>query len=100
MVSDYIKRHPAYQYAVQVTEEEVIAGKYVKKTCQTFLEELYNSDSKYFLDEDDLKKITRLTKLINMASGLKAGTPTHDALGYFQWFFIVNALCWKHKSNP
>jgi len=100
MVSDYIKRHPAYQYAVQVTEEEVIAGKYVKKTCQTFLEELYNPDSKYFLDEDDLKKITRLTKLINMASGLKAGTPTHDALGYFQWFFIVNALCWKHKSNP
>lgn len=35
-----------------------------------------------------------------MATGLKAGTPTHDALAPFQWFFLVNALCWKYKQNP
>lgn len=100
MTSSYIREHAAYQYAVQVTEEQVIAGKYVKKACQKFLDELNNPDSKYFIDETELKKITNLTKLINMASGLKAGTPTHDALAPFQWFFIVNALAWKHKDNP
>lgn len=38
--------------------------------------------------------------LINMASGLKAGTSTYEALGLFQWFFLVNALCWKWKATP
>lgn len=99
-LSSYIEEHAAYQYAVQVTEGEVIAGKYVIKTCQEFLDEYHNPDSKYFLDEADLKKITNLTKLINMATGLKAGTPVHDSLGGFQWFFLANALCWKHKDNP
>ena len=100
MVSSYIKNHTAYQYAVQVTEKQIIAGKYVIKSCQQFLDELNNPDSKYFIDEDEMKKITNLTKLINMATGLKAGTPTYDALADFQWFFLINALCWKHKDIP
>lgn len=100
VVSDYVKEHAAYRYAVQVTEEQIIAGKYIKIACQKFLDECHNPDSKYFIDEKELKKITNLTKLINMATGLLAGTPTHDALAPFQWFFIVNALCWKHKDNP
>ena len=99
-MSSYIEEHAAYQYAVQVTEKQIIAGKYVIKACQQFLDEYNNPDSKYYLDESDIKKITELTKLINMATGLKAGTPTHDALGGFQWFFIINALCWKHKDEP
>ncbi|PHA62870.1 terminase large subunit [Bacillus wiedmannii] len=100
MVSSYLKEHAAYQYAVQVSEGQIIAGKYIIKSCQRFLDELNDPDSKYFIDENELKKITNLTKLINMATGLLAGTPTHDALAPFQWFFIVNALCWKHKDNP
>lgn len=99
-LSSYTINHPAYQYAVQVVENQIIAGKYIKKTCQKFLDEHNDENSKYYLDEEDLKKITNLTKLINMASGLKVGTPTHDALAGFQWFFIVNALCWKHKDDP
>ncbi|PEN61624.1 terminase [Bacillus wiedmannii] len=100
MVSSYLKEHAAYQYAVKVSEGQIIAGKYIIKSCQRFLDELNDPDSKYFIDENELKKITNLTKLINMATGLLAGTPTHDALAPFQWFFIVNALCWKHKDNP
>ncbi|MEK5205247.1 terminase TerL endonuclease subunit [Bacillus sp. FSL R10-2789] len=100
MVSSYLKEHAAYQYAVRVTEGQIIAGKYIIKSCQRFLDELNDPDSKYFIDEAELKKITGLTKLINMATGLLAGTSTHDALAPFQWFFIVNALCWKYKENP
>lgn len=98
-MSSYIESHAAFQYAVKVAERQIIAGEYVIKACEQFLDEYKNPDSKYFIDEDDLKKITNLTKIINMASGLKAGTPTHDALGGFQWFFLVNALCWKYKDT-
>lgn len=35
-----------------------------------------------------------------MADGHKAGTPVKDSLADFQWYFLVNALCWKHKDNP
>lgn len=100
MISDYIKQHKAYEYAIEVTEGKVIANKYIKIVCQNFLDDLNNSDCDYFIDEKELRKITNLTKLINMASGLKAGTPSHDALAPFQWFFLVNALCWKYKNIP
>lgn len=99
-MSSYIESHAAFQYAVSVAERQIIAGEYVIKACEQFLDEYKNPDSKYFIDEDELKKITNLTKIINMASGLKAGTPTHEALGGFQWFFLVNALVWKYKETP
>ena len=100
MVSNYVKQHAAYQYAVEVTENKVISGKYIKKACKQFLDDLEDPNSKYFIDEKELEKITNLTKLINMATGLKAGTPCYDSLAPFQWFFLVNALCWKHKEIP
>lgn len=100
MVSSYIKEHPAYQYATQVTNGEIIAGKYIKKACAKFLADVHNPKCEYFIDEDELKKIVGLTKLINMATGLMVGKPTYEALAPFQWFFLVNALCWKYKNNP
>lgn len=95
-----IKKHKAYEYAVRVVNKEEIAGKYVIKACQKFLDDIDNPDCKYFIKESELKLITNLTKLINMATGLKVGIPAHDALAGFQWFFLVNALCWYHKDNP
>ena len=96
-----IHNHKSYLYAKKVIDNEVIAGKYVKKACQNFMKDVdCNDESKYFLDTNELEKITNLTKLINMATGLKVGVSAHDALAGFQWFFLVNALCWKHKDNP
>lgn len=94
-----IKDHKAYKYALDVVEGRLHTGKYVIKQCQKFLDDIDNVDSKYFIDEDEVEKITNLTKLINMSAGPAAGKPAHDALGGFQWFFIINALCWKHKDN-
>ena len=96
-----IREHKAYKYAKAVSNNEIIAGKYVKIACEKFLNDVDNNDdSKYFLDTDELTKITNLTKLINMATGLKVGVSCFEALAGFQWFFLVNALCWKHKDNP
>lgn len=94
-----IKKHKAYKYAYDVANNNIVAGKYVKKACQNFLNDIENESCKYLIDADDVVKITQLTKLINMATGLKVGVSAHDALSGFQWFFIINALCWKHKDN-
>jgi phage terminase large subunit-like protein len=94
-----IKEHKAYQYALDVVEGKILTGKYIKKECKKFLTDLENPDCKYFIDEGEVEKITNLTKLVNMASGPAAGKSAHDALAGFQWYFIVNALCWKHKAN-
>ncbi|WWT40522.1 hypothetical protein [Staphylococcus phage PT94] len=100
MIDEYILNHPSYQYAIAVTQGDVIAGKYIKKECRRFLDELENEDSKYFLDVETMEMIDGLTQLINMADGHLANTPVKDALGGFQWYFIINSLCWKHKNNP
>lgn len=96
-----IEDHPAYKYAVDcINKDNDNVGKYVKKACQRFLDDINNPDCKYFIDESQLELITNLTKLINMATGLKAGVSAHESLSDFQWFFICNALTWYHKDNP
>lgn len=100
MVDDYIIEHPSYQYAKDVVDGKIISGKYIFKECQKFLNELENEDSEYFLDIDTLEMIDGLTRLINMPDGVRKGQSAYDSLGGFQWYFIVNVLCWKHKSNP
>ena len=94
-----IKEHKAYQYALDVAEGRIHTGKYVIKECKKFLRDLDDPDCLFEIDEKEVHKITMLTKLINMASGPAAGKTAHDALAGFQWYFIINALCWKHKSN-
>ena len=95
-----IEEHKSYQYAVGVTTGNIVAAKYIKISCQRFLNELHDPNSKYFIDLEQLKLIDGLTKLINMPTGLRVGMSANDALVGFQWFFIVNALCWYHKDKP
>ncbi len=95
-----IKDHKAYFYAQNVVNDKIISGSYIKKVCQQFIDEVDNPDSKYKIDNNKLFLITGLTKLIKMATGFKAGSSAHDALGDFQWFFLINALCWVHKDQP
>lgn len=98
--------HLAYKYAYDVVNDNIKLNgtpikqaKYVIKQCERFLYDLEDEECKYFIDEDELDKITKLTKLINMGDGLKVGQSAYDALVGFQWFFIVNIFCWKHKDN-
>jgi len=100
MIDNYIIEHPSYQYALSVVNNEIISGKYIKKECQRFLNELENEDSPYFLELKTLKLIDDLTKLLNMADGMKIGKSVNESLAPFQWYFLVNALCWKYKNNP
>ncbi len=103
---EYLREHKAYKYALDVVndnikhnEEIIPQAKYVKIQCKKFLEDLEDENSKYFFDINELEKITNLTKLINLGDGLKAGTSSYESLVGFQWFFIANIFCWKHKNK-
>lgn len=100
MIDNYIVEHPSYQYALSVVNDEIISGKYIKKECQKFLEDIENDDSPYYLDVDTMEMIDDLTSLMNMADGMNIGISVRDSLADFQWYFIINSLCWKHKNNP
>lgn len=101
-MKENFKNHPAYQYAVDVTSDKFPTNNDIRKVCQTFLEDLEqneNEDFEFWFDYKFAQVITAMTKLINMASGIRAGEPVHDSLAPFQWFFIINALCWKYRDN-
>lgn len=91
--------HKSYKYAKDVVDGKIVSAKYIKKACQNFIDDVHDPSCKYFIDEKKLSLITNLTKLINMPTGLRVGMSAHDALVGFQWFFIVNALCWYHKDD-
>lgn len=99
-IPEEILNHKAYKYAVDVCEGKFVVGRYIKKQCKKFLEDLENENCPYFLDVKEMKVVTNLTKLVNMATGLKVGISAYDALADFQWFFIINALCWRYKNRP
>ena len=98
------KEHPAYRYAYEAaSDSEFPVNKDVRKVCKDFIAEIEMSEedetSEFVFDYKFARLVTGMTKLINMATGSKAGSPVHDALAGFQWFFLISILCWKHRDN-
>ena len=96
MISDTIKNNKAYQYALWcVDDNNKKVGKYVKKQCQDFIDIVNDENSKYYIKEKELQIIEGFLKLINIMPNKSA----YDNLVGFQWFFIVNSLCVRRKTN-
>lgn len=93
------KKHPAYQYAVAVSNRKIPANEYIIIAANQFIEELNDPDSKYYFDFKMVEKIGMMSQFIMMPSGLSVGKPVGNSLVGFQWFFVVNALCWKMEDN-
>ena len=71
MVTDLIRNNKAYQYALWcVDDNNDKVGKYVKKQCQEFIDSVENENSKYYINEKELKAIEGFLKLINILSQL------------------------------
>ena len=96
MISDTIKNNKAYQYALWcVDDNNKKVGKYVKKQCQDFIDIVNDENSKYYIKEKELQIIEGFLKLINIMPNKNA----YENLVGFQWFFIVNSLCVRRKTN-
>lgn len=83
-----------------VAEGKVNAPKYVKLQVKEFLSIANNKDSRYKIDENKVRTIGELLKLLIMPKGLKANATVYDAMAGFQWLFIIAILCTVERDNP
>jgi len=83
-----------------VAEGKVNAPKFVKLQVKEFLSIANNKDSRYKIDENKVRAIGELLKLLIMPKGLKANATVYDAMAGFQWLFIIAILCTVERDNP
>lgn len=83
-----------------VAEGKVNAPKFVKLQVKEFLSIANNKDSRYKIDENKVRTIGELLKLLIMPKGLKANATVYDAMASFQWLFIIAIMCTVERDNP
>lgn len=83
-----------------VAESKINAPKFVKLQVKEFLSIANNKDSRYKIDENKVRTIGELLKLLIMPKGLKANVTVYDAMAGFQWLFIIAIMCTVERDNP
>ena len=68
MENESFKEHPAYKYAVDVCQGNIITGKYIKKVCKRFLEDIEDEKCKYIIDYNKGLKISEIANKYNVDS--------------------------------
>ena len=95
--------YKAYRYAKDVVNGEILAGKYIIKACNHFLDMTENKESKYyekyFINYDVVKKIDNIVKLNKFSTGEYAGQNCYKHICGFQWFILINLYCIFHRDN-
>ena len=81
-------------------EGKINAPKFVKLQVKEFLSIANNKDSRYKIDENKVRTIGELLKLLIMPKGLKANATVYDAMAGFQWLFIIAIMCTVERDNP
>lgn len=89
----------AYEYAKWAIRSKAVP-KYVKKQCRQFIKISDGKDKKYFVDEDKVKQVENILKLLRMPKGLKAGQSLYECTCGYQWLFYISILAVVYRSNP
>ena len=89
----------AYLYAKKSIKSKDVP-KYVKKQCKEFIKIADGKSEKYYLDENKVKQIENVLKLLIMPKGLKAGKTLYECTCNYQWLFYISVLAIVHKDNP
>ena len=84
---------------MDVAKGVINAPKYVKLQVKEFLNIANNKDRQYIIDDNKVRTIGELLKLLIMPKGLKANITVYDAMAGFQWFFITAILCTVERNN-
>ena len=93
-------KNKAYKYASDVVNKKITAPKYVIKQCQEFLDIAEGKNPKYVINNNKVKQIEEILKLLIMPKGLKAGQSIYKCSCGYQWVFYISILCIVYKNNP
>jgi len=89
----------AYTYAKESINSNDVP-KYVKKQCKEFVKIAEGKDAKYCINENKVKQIENILKLLIMPKGLKAGQSLYECTTQYQWLFYVSVLAVVYRENP
>lgn len=73
--------------------------KYVKLQMKDFIKIFDGKDKKYKINEQKLRQVENILKILNMPKGLKAGQPLYDCTCGYQWLFYTAILCVVYRDN-
>ena len=74
--------------------------KYVKLQMQEFIDVCEGKNNKYILNENKVKQVNNILKLLIMPKGLKAGQTLYESTVGYQWLFYIAILCTVYRDNP
>jgi phage terminase large subunit-like protein len=93
----------ALKYCKDVVEGREITTVEVTLQCCIFIQDYYErqfqDDFEFCFDEKKLKRINKLLKLLNYATGFVAGKQVLEGLEGFQALFIAAIFGWRYKKN-
>ena len=89
----------AYKYAKKSIRSKEVP-KYVKKQMREFIKIADGKNEKYYINEDKVKQIENVLKLLIMPKGLKAGHTLYECTCNYQWLFYISILAIVHRDNP
>lgn len=93
-----IKDNKAYLYAKQGIKAKE-TPKYVKKQMREFKNIADGKNKKYCINEDKVKQIENVLKLLIMPKGLKAGETLFQCSTNYQWLFYISILAVVHRED-
>ena len=100
LMNDSYKNTNAYKYAESVINGDIIAGKYIIKQCEIFLNDLEQQKEEDFpwrFDTEVYDFIVGFQNFFKFADRIMAGQPMK--LADFQEWILANMFCWKHKKD-
>lgn len=74
--------------------------KYVKLQMREFMKVCEGKDTTFVINENKLKQLEGILKLLIMPKGLKAGQTLYECTTGYQWLFYTAILCTVYRDNP
>ncbi len=94
------KQHLSYRYASDVVNKKINTGKYVRLQCNIFLHIADGKNKKWYIDDNKVRTVDALLKLLIMPSGPSRGKSIFESLAGFQMLFIIAVFCTVSRENP
>lgn len=91
-------RNKAYEFCLKCVDADTTPI-YVKKQMKDFIRICEGKDHKYIINNDKLKQISNILKLLIMPKGLKAGQTLYECSTGYQWLVYVASLCTVYRDN-
>lgn len=89
----------AYKYCIESINKDT-TPKYVKLQMQEFINICEGKNDKYIINENKVKQLENILKLLIMPKGLKAGQTLYQCTVGYQWLFYTAVLCTVYRDRP